>query len=161
MNIDFDIAKTENAREITELLNAVTLWLHQKSIMQWQYPWDQKVIEQDISQNSVKILLIDGRIIGTFSIKQIKSYPWASEIHDDFLYVYRIALHPDYQGKGIGRQIIQHAVHFGQTRKMNLFLNCWAGNNTLRKFYSNSGFEHIGDFPENDYQISAFCFRCK
>jgi hypothetical protein len=26
MNIDFDIAKTENAREITELLNAVTLW---------------------------------------------------------------------------------------------------------------------------------------
>ena len=38
MNIDFDIAKTENAREITELLNAVTLWLHQKSMRNGSIP---------------------------------------------------------------------------------------------------------------------------
>lgn len=161
MKINFRTAKIENARDITELLNIVTLYLHQKSVMQWQYPWDQTVIEHDISANFVEILLIDGRIIGTFSIKQSKSNSWAPEIQDDFIYVYRIAIHPDYQGKGIGKRIIRHAVHLGQTRKMNLYLNCWAGNNKLRKFYADSGFKYIGDFPENDYQISTFCFYCK
>jgi hypothetical protein len=37
-----------------------------------------------------------------------------------------------------------------------LYLDCWAGNKKLRNFYSNAGFDFIGDFPEEDYMISVF-----
>lgn len=161
MKITFETATVDNAFEITELLNTVTLQLHHKSIMQWEYPWDQNSIENDVLSNLVEMLLDNGRIIATFSISPLRSNPWASENLVDALYMYHIAIHPDYQGYGIGKQIMQHATGFGLAQKKNIYLDCWAGNTKLKNFYTESGFEYIGDFPEKDYRISAFCFYCR
>jgi hypothetical protein len=40
-----------------------------------------------------------------------------------------------------------------------LYLDCWAGNEKLKEFYFNNGFEYVGDFPEEDYFISVFKFN--
>ena len=35
--------------------------------------------------------------------------------------------------------------------KKTIFLDCWSGNDKLKKFYVNNGFESQGDFPEESY----------
>ena len=42
---------------------------------------------------------------------------------------------------------------------ITIYFDCWAGNNFLRKFYTEVGFEYMGDFPEEDYFVSAFKTR--
>lgn len=37
-----------------------------------------------------------------------------------------------------------------------IYLDCWAGNEKLKSFYSNAGFNYCGDLPEEDYKISIF-----
>ena len=71
-------------------------------------------------------------------------------------YLYRIALHPSYQGMGIGRTLIHFACHLADSAQKDLYLDCWAGNHSLRKFYSSAGFDPIGIFSEQDYKICVF-----
>lgn len=146
----FEIAKTlkTDADEITGLLNAATLKLHSKNINQWTYPWNPKEIESDIEH--IYIMKKDGLIIGTFSLRTNDVTAFPSE--KGSLYLYRIALLPEYQGKSIGLKIINYVFSLNMT----IYLDCWAGNSALKKFYLNSGFTYWGDFPEYNYMISAF-----
>ena len=53
------------------------------------------------------------------------------------------------------RQLERYAKNNGVT----VYFDCWAGNDFLKKFYSENGFEYMGDFPEEDYYVSAFKSR--
>jgi len=68
-------------------------------------------------------------------------------------YLYQIAILPEYQGKGIGKQITTFAQGLAD---LAVYLDCWAGNEKLKKFYTETGFKYLGDFPEEDYFISIF-----
>ncbi len=57
--------------------------------------------------------------IGTFSIKSTNGLE-LSAINPENLYLYRIALLPDFQGKGLGRQITHFACEYA--RKFNKIL---------------------------------------
>lgn len=147
--MEFEIIKAvkTDAEEITGILNTVTLKLHNNNINQWT-TWDQKDIESDIEH--AYIMKKDGLIIGTFSVKSNDVTAFPAE--KDSLYLYRIALLPEYQGKNIGSKIINYVFDLNKT----IYLDCWAENSALKKFYQNAGFAYCGDFPEYDYMISVF-----
>ncbi|HEX3047167.1 MAG TPA: GNAT family N-acetyltransferase, partial [Bacillota bacterium] len=77
------------------------------------------------------------------------------------LYLYRIAISPLFQGKNIGLEIIAEVKKRSQALNKPVYLDCWAGNEKLRQFYSNAGFEYMGDFPEETYSISVFKYELK
>ncbi|MGV2941336.1 GNAT family N-acetyltransferase [Mesobacillus sp. LC4] len=68
-------------------------------------------------------------------------------------------MHPEYQGKGYGSVITSWSCQYARQLVEELYLDCWAGNEKLKNFYSENGFEYVGDFPEEDYYISVF--KCK
>lgn len=158
MELSIFQAEKENASDLAKLLNIVTDDLHQKSIFQWEYPWKLAEIENDIIRNKVFLLLDDGKIIGTYGLKTLDSNPWVSENDLKSQYLYRIAIHPEYQRKGIGVKLINHALGLSKQYHLDIYLDCWAGNRKLKAFYSSMGFRYVGDFPENDYQISVYIF---
>ncbi len=158
MNFSISQAKPEDTPGLVGLLNAVTERLHQRAIHQWNDPWKADAIEADIVRNSVFLLWEPERIIGTYSFKTLESNPWRSKNRSQSLYLYRIALHPDYQGKAIGKKLVFHALAMGRRQRMEVWLDCWAGNEKLKQFYRAAGFLHAGDFPEEDYRISVFYF---
>ena len=149
------LAELSDLEDIVDLLNKVTLDLHQKGINQWDSPWDAEEIEEEIRDSQVYVLTVEDSIIGTFSIKIIDEFA-PLEVEPESRYLYRIVVLPDYQGKGLGLEIVNYACRYVDELGKRLYLDCWAGNQKLRNFYSQAGFEFVGEFPEEDYLISVF-----
>ena len=55
---------------VVDVLNKVTLDLHDKGIQQWEYPWNADKMAIDIQMNHVYVLLKDEQIVGTFLYKR-------------------------------------------------------------------------------------------
>lgn len=155
MNIQIQKARQHELDEILVLLEIVRKDLHKKNIMQWQEEWNHSIILKEIVHSKVFLVQKNNSLIGTFSIKifDTKQYNIPSE---KALYLYRIALLPQYQGQTIGKQILEYVKKYAESEKMNVFLDCWAGNKHLRSFYKKNGFEWQSDIPEDDYMISVF-----
>jgi len=156
MSYEIRLAVKEDISTILELLNKVTLNLHEKNINQWDYPWESEAIIMDVENRNVYVLTIDNLIVGTFSIKTMDTnmvFP-ISDIGS--FYLYRIAVLPECQGKDLGVKIVNYACEFSRSSKKSLYLDCWAGNVKLKSFYLKAGFDFCGDFPEEDYMIGVF-----
>ena len=156
MNYYIRMAETNEASFIVELLNCVTLDLHKKNINQWTYPWRVHEIYDEIKNKHIYIIMKGHVIIGIFSLKDINENFEVNFIKSRSIYLYRIAILPEYQGKNIGKEIINYAYGYSENVNKPLYLNCFAGNEKLRSFYLKSGFDFCGDFPEEGYSISVF-----
>ncbi len=148
-------AEAKHTGTITGILDKVTLRLHEKGVRQWTYPWDSGIIEAEAGNGNVYLLLEDDIAVGTFSIKAIESIN-DFRVEPGSMYLYRIAILPEYQGKNLGAHVTDHVMGLSQRLDKAVYLDCWAGNSKLRSFYLKAGFEHLGDFPEEDYCISIF-----
>lgn len=67
------------------------------------------------------MLLADNTVVASFCIKPYKT---------NAMYAYRIAMHPDYQGTGIGKAICTWLKSYEQP----VYLDCWNGNEYYRAF---------------------------
>lgn len=157
MELRFDAARPEQAAELTALLNAATLKLLAKDIMQWTYPWEESVIAEQIALGRVYTATDpeSGRIAATFALKDVPESKRAF-CDPDALYLYRIAVHPDFQGQGIGLIACRSAREIAKNAGRALWLDCWSGNHMLRVFYRTAGFEWKGDFPDEHYTVSVY-----
>jgi GNAT superfamily N-acetyltransferase len=155
MGVLIRLAIENDLVELVELYNEVTLDLHRKGINQWDYPWDFNKIRKEIISKTLFVLELNEELIGTFSICHIEELA-NLKLQERCYYLAKIALLPKCQGSGFGAQIIQFASAKANEAEVSLYLDCWAGNEKLKKFYLKTGFVLIGDFPENDYYISIF-----
>jgi GNAT superfamily N-acetyltransferase len=151
------LAKVEDLDQVLKVLNDVTLYLQKKGINQWSYPWSHEIIGNEIKNDHCYVLLLGERVIGTFFISNIDHLSELS-IEPQSKYLSKIAILPEFQGNNLGSKIIDFACSFTQGLNKTLYLDCWAGNEKLKEFYSNNGLEYVGDFPEEDYFISIFKF---
>ncbi|PLR91970.1 GNAT family N-acetyltransferase [Bacillus sp. T33-2] len=149
------LAKRDDLLEVVNILNEVTWHLHSKGIMQWDFPWDAATVAKDINDNYCYVLVDNGKMIGTFAIRNIdRTYTFAIEHQSKYLG--QIAILPEFQGIKLGEKVTSFARSLASDAKKPLFLDCWAGNGKLRNFYSDNGFTYLGDFPEDDYMVSVF-----
>ncbi|MEK3975154.1 GNAT family N-acetyltransferase [Psychrobacillus sp. FSL K6-1267] len=155
MNIK--LAEKNDIATILDILNKATLKLLSKDIKQWTYPWPISEVEDQIAQGQVFKYEIENDIVGTFIIKPILQLNNLS-IRENSLYVGRIAIIPEYQGKNIGASIIDYCQSISVEQNRDMYLDCWAGNNKLKDFYNGCGLNYLGDFPVDDYFVSIFQF---
>lgn len=159
MLYEIRLAEEDDIRIIAELLNKVTLNLHRKNINQWTYPWDFEEINMDIKNKNSYVITIDKLIIGTFSVKDMGINEELYINGPNNLYLYRIAILPEYQGKNIGLKVINYVFQISRNSRKKLYLDCWAGNIKLKEFYCKAGLDYCGDFQEEDYMISVFKYE--
>ena len=157
--MEIGIAATSELEGILEVLNAATKKLLDKKVEQWKYPWETVPIEADIREKLQYSVKSGNRTIAVFSVKDISCNPWEPEGCDNQCYLYRIAVHPDVQGTGVGEAIWAWVKAYAEHENKTVYLDCWAGNEKLKAFYSKAGFTHLGEFPEEDYQISVFRYK--
>lgn len=154
MNIK--LASIDDQFNILTLLNDVTKKLLSLNIMQWEYPWDIKVVEQDIVNGYQYIVIEDNKIIAAFSLKDMPINYWTNVESNNQMYLYRIAVDPSYQGRNTGINICDWVLNYANQNKKEIYLDCWAGNEKLRTFYEKAGFHYVSDFSEEDYFVSVF-----
>ncbi|MCI2420721.1 GNAT family N-acetyltransferase [Saccharopolyspora sp. K220] len=109
--------------------------------------WDEAA-QRDYHQRSfdptcTRIITIDGRDGGVL----IVDYRPAE------IYLGRIELHPDYQGRGIGGHLIQQLLHEAATRHQPLILDVLTVNPRAYQLYRRLGFQEVGRYGENSIKI--------
>lgn len=158
-NMDISIRKatTEDFGAVLNILEMATLKLLAKDVHQWEYPWNENEVKSYIENDDFYIAQADNQPVGCFGLKKFTANPFADD--NNGLYFYHLAVHPQYSGIGASHVMCKWIQDYAQKQNITIYFDCWAGNNFLRKFYTEVGFEHIGDFPEEDYFVSAFKTR--
>ena len=147
------LANESNAYEIYYILSKAKEKLNKKGIEQWKEGWDINDIKKKCKLGLFYVFYDKGNIIGCYSIEKNANIEWIENKEKEYTYLSLLCLHPDYQGKSLGKVLLQSA--FENSNKI-IYLDCWAGNNKLKKFYESNGFKYIKDTKENDYFISIF-----
>ena len=147
------LANESYAYEIYYILSKAKEKLHKKGIEQWKEGWDINDIKKKCKLGLFYVFYDKGNIIGCYSIEKNANIEWIENKEKEYTYLSLLCLLPDYQGKGLGKVLLQSA--FENSTKI-IYLDCWAGNNKLKTFYESNGFKYIKDTKENDYFISIF-----
>lgn len=157
MDISIRKATTEDFGAVLNILEMATLKLLAKDVHQWEYPWNENELQKQIKQGEFYIAFADEQPAGCFGLRKFENNTFTDDNRG--LYFYHLAVHPAYSGGGLGKEICKWVQDFAKAENANIYFDCWAGNDFLKKFYTEAGFEYMGDFPEEDYFVSAFKTR--
>ncbi|BAO75453.1 putative acetyltransferase [Winogradskyella sp. PG-2] len=133
-------------------------------IYQWNthYP-NPAAFENDIKRDELYVLEIDGQVKGTIVISTLMDeeyvpIKWLTE-NENNIYIHRLAIHPELQGKGFAQQLMDFAEQFAiENNYRSIRLDTFSQNKRNQKFYELRGYKQLGDiyFPKQ----SEYPFHC-
>ena len=157
-------AKIGDIPEIMELTKACTRRMIAQGIYQWNehYP-TKEAFEIDISRNELYINEEVGKIIGVIAITpkvddEYLPVKWITR-NENNLYIHRLAVHPNFQGKGYAQELMTFAEERAKFENYNsVRLDTFSRNTRNQKFYEKRGYVKLEDifFPKQ----SEFPFHC-
>ncbi len=149
---------------ILEVTKACAKHMISKGIFQWNehYP-SYEVFEKDIRLNQLWVLKTADRIIGSIVISAVMDeeyyeIDWLTP-NTKNIYIHRLSVHPDFQGKGCAQKLMGFAEAYAQENKfLSIRLDTFSVNKRNNIFYQKRGFQQRGDvyFPKQ----SEHPFHC-
>ncbi|WP_046754991.1 GNAT family N-acetyltransferase [Kordia jejudonensis] len=135
-----------------------------KKIFQWNenYP-NREAFKDDIARNELYVLTNTDKIVGCMVISSVmdeeyKTITWDSP-DDKNLYIHRLAVHPEYQGKGYAQHLMDFAESFAiENNYRSIRLDTFSKNTRNQKFYELRGYKKLANvyFPKQ----SVYPFYC-
>ena len=156
--------KIEGIKSIMNLTKACAKAMIAKGIHQWNahYP-NSSAFRKDVEGNELYVLETDSDISGTIVISTVmdeeyRPIEWLTK-NDNNLYIHRLAIHPNLQGKGYAQQLMDFAENYAiENNYSSIRLDTFSQNKRNQKFYELRGYKRLGDiyFPKQ----SEFPFHC-
>lgn len=117
-----------------------------KGIYQWNehYP-NAEAFENDIHRNELYVLTSENNILGSIVISTLmndeyNAIQWLTP-SDKNIYIHRLAVHPDFQGRGFAQQLMDFAEKFAlEHDNISIRLDTFSQNNRNHKFYELRGY---------------------
>ena len=113
-------AKILEIPDILELTKACAKHMEKIGIFQWNevYP-SRAAFEKDISRKELFVLKSENKIIGCITITpsmddEYIPVKWLTP-NENSIYIHRLAVQPEYQGKGYAQQLMHFAENFART----------------------------------------------
>ena len=111
------------------------------------------VIHSAISRSQMSLATEENRIAGAFILNRVQGegydrVPWRGEVAADEVGVlHLLAVHPDFQGRGLGRALLESAVALSRSKGHRVIrLDTLTWNLPGRRLYEGFGFQWRGDF---------------
>ena len=133
-------------------------------IYQWNehYP-DRGSFINDAENQELYVYVINSEVVACISLclhmdEVYLPVKWKTK-NDNNLYIHRLAVHPDFQQKGIGKILMDFAEKYGREKKfISVRLDTFSVNKRNLKFYESRGYERLEGiyFPKQ----SEFTFYC-
>jgi len=155
-------------QEIIAMTKLCAADLISKGISQWDenYP-DLNTIRTDIHQGELFKYVFDDTIVGIVVLNEnqdpeYSELNWITPDNSRNLVVHRLAVHPEHQGKGIARQLMDFAEERAKRDGYeSIRLDTFTQNKRNQKFYDNRGYQRTGevylsyrdDFPYIGYEL--------
>lgn len=153
--------------EIDSLLN-ITKACASKMITEGIYQWNEHYPSKDAFVKNYKrgelyVLLNEHHIIGCITISELKDeeynqVSWLTLDKNNY-YIHRLAVHPDFQGFGNAKKLMDFAEGFAKKQKASsVRLDTFSQNKRNNTFYKNRGYKKLEDiyFPKQ----SEHPFHC-
>ena len=159
-------AKIKDIVPVMRITDACGQHLIRQEIYQWndQYP-RQDIFEKDIERGELYVIEKDDEIIGCMVMTQIKDVEynpveWLSEDGNN-IYIHRLAVHPDHQGKGYARELMDFAEDLAKTEiRHSIRLDTFSKNIRNQRFYEKRGYKRLGNVYFHDQSTEPFfCYE--
>lgn len=159
-------AKPSEIPEILTLVKACAQFMIANNIFQWnEYYPTQQAFEEDIKRNELYLLKNKDRIIGTVVIstlmdEEYRDIEWLTP-SDGNIYIHRLAVHPNDQGQGNARKLMDYAYAFAKAKKApSIRLDTFSKNKRNQKFYEARGYQKLGNiyFPKQS-KSPFYCYE--
>ncbi|WP_299333126.1 GNAT family N-acetyltransferase [uncultured Psychroserpens sp.] len=157
-------ATLKDIDHIMEMTKACAIYMIGQGIFQWNehYP-NRTAFEQDVARDELYVLIIDRAVCGCVVISthmddEYIPIEWLTPNNNN-IYIHRLAIHPDYQGKGYAQQLMSFAENYAkQNNFSSVRLDTFSQNKRNQKFYELRGYQKLGDiyFPKQ----SEHPFHC-
>ena len=159
-----ELAVISNLDKVKEIAECCATDMINRNIFQWneKYP-SKKIFKEDIESNSLYLARINKEIVGCIMLSEnkddvYKDIKWLSEDNIN-LYVHRLAVHPQFQKKGIGSKMMDFAEDYAKLNNYeSVRLDTFSKNERNNIFYKSRGYTKLGNvyFPKQ----SRFPFHC-
>lgn len=144
-------AKILEIPEILSLTRACAADMISRGIYQWddQYP-SESIFRKDIDLERLFISINEAELIGVIALCEEKDpeYDGVNWITPDGnnLYVHRLAIHPDHQGLGYARELMDFAEQFAREKKyISIRLDTFSQNPRNQRFYELRGYSRLDE----------------
>lgn len=157
-------ASEQDLEQLLSVVKSCAQNLTEQGIFQWNehYP-SAEVLYNDIALKQIWKLEIETNIIGLIVLSDIedaeyKDVKWLTKNQKN-LYIHRLAVHPNFQGKGFAQKLMDFAEKFAmESNYESVRLDTFSQNKRNLKFYEQRNYMKLESiyFPNQ----SAFPFYC-
>ncbi|TYP77009.1 GNAT family N-acetyltransferase [Aquimarina intermedia] len=159
-------ATLSDVEQIFQLTQACAKALIANGIYQWNehYP-TRKRFELDIERDEMYTFKNDGVLMGIIVLtpvmdEEYKPIDWLTENNSN-LYIHRLAVHPDYWGNGIAKQLMEFGEAYAREQNyQSVRLDTFSQNTRNQSFYKKRGYQQVGEiFFPNQSEFPFYCFE--
>lgn len=157
-------AKKDDIQKALKLTRSCASDMIEKGIFQWNehYP-SKEVFEKDILLSQMWKLEENGDLIGVIVLTEIEdaeynNVKWLTENRRN-LYIHRLAVHPDHQGKGYAQRLMDFAEAYAKKNGyLSIRLDTFSQNKRNQRFYELRNYQKLEEiyFPKQ----STYPFYC-
>ncbi|OUR91231.1 GNAT family N-acetyltransferase [Flavobacteriales bacterium 34_180_T64] len=151
---------------ILDITKACAVFMTSNSIFQWNehYP-NREPFEIDVQREELYVQEINSKVIGCIVLSKIKDeeynpIPWLTPDGKN-IYIHRLAIHPNQQGKGQARLLMDFAETFARNNHFDsIRLDTFSQNLRNQKFYELRGYKRLGEiyFPKQS-EHPFYCYE--
>ena len=151
MDVEVRQARSDELDQVLAVLDDVGAWLVEIGMSeQWPVSFSSsprwvEAWRRWIGEGRVYVGLIDSCVVGTFRLHESDEEIWGPDSAKAGVYLHTLAVNRRLAGRGVGLQLLSSAWRCAAERGRELRLDCWAGNERLRRYYSEAGFEACGE----------------
>ncbi|WP_019910751.1 GNAT family N-acetyltransferase [Paenibacillus sp. HW567] len=139
-------AGAERSGDVLKLLSEAAGWMESKGIRQWTPgQFNDQDIAAYFTDREVYLALDGETVAGMFTLQFSDPQYWGERNDETCAYLHRLAVAQAYRGGGLGRQLIDFALHQAQELGSRaLRLDTVAHNVKLNRYYQSLGFGYMG-----------------
>lgn len=152
---------------IKKLTEACAVAMAEKKIFQWNdhYPSLER-LRTDLELRELFLLEKEEEIRGIIVITETldEEYipiDWLTDENSSNLYIHRLAVHPEYWGKGFGQKLMDFAEAYARNNHYDsIRLDTFSQNLRNQKFYESRGYQKLGNiyFPKQSIE-PFYCYE--
>lgn len=158
------LATQKDIDPVMNITKACAKTMIANGIFQWNEHYPTKTpFQKDIERNELYIyekdhVIIACIVISTLMDEEYVPVKWLTS-NDSNIYIHRLAVHPNHQGKGIAQELMTFAETYARdSHYVSVRLDTFSQNKRNQKFYELRGYKRLGDiyFPKQ----SEYPFHC-
>jgi ribosomal protein S18 acetylase RimI-like enzyme len=155
----------KDKKGVMSLFRSVTQDLQRQGIQQWDrfYP-NVIVIGDDLRNKNLFALAMDDQVVAAVVLDTKQSPKYAalkwSDVRGNPACIHRLAVRPEYQGKGLGKQLLQFAEdHARKQGNTSIRLDVYTGNPGAVTMYNRAGYRQVGEVKFPFRKVPYMCFE--